>query len=513
MNRIAIVCVVVAAWAAGSLAAAPARAAQWHVAPGHAAASDSSTGTPERPLKTFAKALDLAKGGDTIVLAAGEYPAAAIGKTYDKPLTIRAAKDARAAFVGGLSINRGGGLRLSGLVFTWTEATRPANPMGTFVAITGAQDVEIAECEFVDDPKRTEWAGWLCNITDSRGITVRDTKAHHFYFGFSAHRSRDVTFRNLEIGPWTHEDAIRVTDSEGPVLIEGSHICNMAVAGRKGGHVDAIQVVGWAENLTVRNCHIHGMGQGIGAFGGRDRRHKNWRIEGNLIYDVYAPHVCSVYNGDGIVVVNNTFPQNRPILSNCTGGIVRNNIIGVSGAKEPGVESDYNLYIPQGPKLGEHDLVGVDPKFVNAPLATIKSDSRRLKEMTRSKFFLRGALRSLFAVGDLVEVVNSDGSARDGKQHKVTAVGDDFVEVDPPLAGDPAWAGIVLHKWPAGHKNLVPDYRLRPDSPAIDSADSTVKRDKDRDGHEPTDAPGTANTGAGPVKYLDRGAFEFTRGK
>ncbi|HOI56749.1 MAG TPA: DUF1565 domain-containing protein, partial [Phycisphaerae bacterium] len=240
MNRIAIVCVVVAAWAAGSLAAAPARAAQWHVAPGHAAASDSSTGTPERPLKTFAKALDLAKGGDTIVLAAGEYPAAAIGKTYDKPLTIRAAKDARAAFVGGLSINRGGGLRLSGLVFTWTEATRPANPMGTFVAITGAQDVEIAECEFVDDPKRTEWAGWLCNITDSRGITVRDTKAHHFYFGFSAHRSRDVTFRNLEIGPWTHEDAIRVTDSEGPVLIEGSHICNMAVAGRKGGHVDAI---------------------------------------------------------------------------------------------------------------------------------------------------------------------------------------------------------------------------------------------------------------------------------
>jgi hypothetical protein len=461
----------------------------------------------------LAKALELAKGGDALVLATGEYPAVTISKAYEPPLTIRAAKDARPALVGGLTVSRGGGLRISGLLFTWTPATRPSRPMTTFLAITGAQDVEIADCEFVDDPKLTDWVGWLCNISDSRRITVRDSKAHHFYFGFSATRSWEVTFRNLVIGPWTHEDAIRFTECEGPVLVEGCHIYNMVVAGRKTGHVDALQVVGWTDNLTVRNCRMHGMAQGIGAFGGRDRRHKNWHVEGNLIYDVYAPHACSVINADGVVVINNTFPQNRPILSNCTGGVVRNNIIGAAPAREAGVDYDYNLYILQGQKLGEHDLVGVDPKFVNAPLATLKSDSRRLSEMTRSKFFFRGGLRDAVAVGDLVEVVNSDGSPRDGTPRKVTTVGDDFVEVAPPIDTDPAWAGIVLHKWPAGHKDLVPDYRLRKDSPAIDSADGSVKRRKDLLGNEPTDITETPNTGVGPVKYLDRGAFEFVPGK
>ena len=64
-----------------------------------------------------------------------------------------------------------------------------------------------------------------------------------------------------------------------------------------------------------------------------------------------------------------------------------------------------------------------------------------------------------------------------------------------------------------GQKDLTPDYRLKPDSPAIDSADGSVKRGRDMDGHEATDAPGVANTGAGDVKYLDRGAFEFVPAK
>jgi len=502
---------VIAAWTIGWLAAvSPTPAAELVVDPKGAASADGNPGTAAKPLKTLAKALELAKGGDTILLGTGEYPAVAISKTYQEPLTIRAAKGAKPVMTGGVTITDGGGVRLSGLVFTWPADGRPTRSMTTFIRIAGSKDVEIADCEIFDDPKLTEWAGWACSVNGSERVTVRDTKAHHFYFGFSAYQSRDVTFRNLTIGPWTHEDGIRATECEGPILIEGCTISNTGVAGRKGGHVDGIQVVHWTDNLTIRNCHIHGMGQGIGAFNSRERRRKNWHIEGNLVYDVYAPHVCTVCDCDGVTITNNTFPQNRPLLVRCTGGVVKNNIIGSgSSIKGEDVLADYNLYIDARAKAGGHDLVGVDPKFVNVPLLRLKSDRRRLKEMTRSKFFFREGLKDKIAVGDIIEVMNSDGSARDAKPRKVTAVGDNWLEVDTPIANDPDWAGVVVFKWPAGQKNLVPDYHLRADSPAVDSADGSVKRGPDREGHEPADTPGVANSGAGDVKYLDRGALEF----
>jgi len=510
MTRFKVLAIlIIVVWATG-WPAAVSLAAEFAVDPKGAASGDGNPGTVAKPLKTLAKALELAKAGDTILLGTGDYPAVAIGKTYMKPLTLRAAKGARPVMTGGVAITNGGGVRLSGLVFTWPAGGRPAKAMTPFIEIADSKDVEIAECEFFDDPKLSEWVGWTCSVNGSEKVTVRDSKAHHFYFGFSAYRSRDVTFRNLDIGPWTHEDGIRATECEGPVLIEGCHITNTGMAGRKGGHVDGIQVVHWTDNLTIRNCHIHGMGQGIGAFNSGKRRRKNWHIEGNLVYDVYAPHVCTVCDCDGVTVVNNTFPQNRPLLVRCTGGVVKNNIIGSgSGVTGEGVVADYNLYIDARAKVGEHDLVGVDPKFVNVPLLTLKSDSRRLKEMTRSKFFFREGLKGRIAVGDIVEVMNTDGSARDARPRKVTTVEDDWLVVDTPIANDPDWAGVVVFKWAAGQKSLVPDYHLKAGSPAIDSADGSVKRGRDRDGHEPTDAPGIANTGAGEVKYLDRGALEF----
>lgn len=498
-----VVMLVVAAWTIGwSAAASPASAAEVVVDPKGGAAGE-----------TLNRALASAKAGDIIVLGSGEYPAVVIGKTYDKPLTIRAAKGARPLMTGGLAVRSGGGVRVSGLVFTWAAGRRPRTGMTPFIEIASSKDVEVAECEIFDDPKLTEWVGWACSVNGSERVTVRDTKAHHFYFGFSAYQSKDVIFRNLTIGPWSHEDALRATECDGPILIEGCRISNAVVAGTKTGHCDAIQVVHWTDNLTVRNCYMSGVAQGFGAFA-TERRRKNWHFEGNVVYDVYAPHVCSILSCDGVTVINNTFPQNRPIVSDCTAAVVKNNIIGAGTAvKGESITADYNLYITGRDKGGEHDLVGVDPKFANAPLLTLRSDNRRLKEMTRSKFFIRESLTGRLAVGDIVEVLNSDGSARDAKPRKVTGVGPDWLEIDKPIDNNPDWAGVVIYKWPAGAKSLVPDYHLKPDSPAIDSADSSVKRTRDLDGHEPTDVRTVPNTGTGPVKYLDRGAFELAPDK
>jgi hypothetical protein len=460
--------------------------------------------------KTLAEVLEQTEPGDTILLATGEYGAVSISKAYDKPLTVSAAKGAKPVMTGGVSVAKARGVHLAGLTFTWPAGARPSNPKATFLAITDSQDVDVSGCEFYDDPKRNEWVGWVCDIRNSQKVLVRDSKAHHIYFGFSVEAGKDVTFRNLDVGPWSHEDAIRMMNCDGPILVEGCHLTNTGVAGPKTGHLDGIQVVYWTDNLTIRNCHIHGIQQGIGAFASKERRRKNWHIEGNLIYDTFAPHVCSVYDCDGVVIVNNTFPQNQPILKGCTGGVVKNNICGVGdGAKVEGVEADYNLWTAARTKVGEHDLVGVEAKFVNAPLLVLRSDYSKNKEMTRSKFLFRGAVKGQIAVGDVVEVFNTDGSARDAKPRKVTAVGDNWLEVDKPIDRDSDTSGVFVYKWPADAKSLVPDYRLRPDSPVIDSADGSVKRKVDRDGHEPTDVPSVPNTGGGDVKYLDRGAFEF----
>jgi hypothetical protein len=501
----------------GCLVSAAASAAEFAVDPNSASASDQNPGSADKPLKTLAKALELAKGGDTILLGSGDYPAVTISRTYDKPLTIGAAKGARPVMTGGLAIVKGGGLRISGLTFTWSAATRPASdPKKPFIAIENSKDVEIAGFELYDDPNLNQWVGCAASIGNSQGVTIRDGNAHNFYFGFSTYRSKDVTLRNLDIRMWSYEDGARVTECPGPVLIEGCHITNSGKAGAKGGHVDGIQSVYWNENITIRNCQIHGLGQGIGAFGGgKDgRRLKNWRVEGCLIYDTYAPHVCSIYDCDGVTLVNNTFPNNQPFLTRSTGIVLQNNIIGLGGGRSydsNGLVADFNLWVT-GAKVGEHDLAGVDPKFVNAPLLKITSDPARSKDSTKSKLFFRETLKGKLAVGDTVEVYVMDGSARDAKARKVTAVTDNSLEIDPPLEGDPG-AGVAVFKWPAGTKDMVSDFRPKADSPAIDSADSSVKRGKDMDGHEPTDAPGVADTGAGDVKYLDRGAFEFVPAK
>src|SRR5689334_19615597 len=49
----------------------------WHVATGGNAA-DSNPGTAERPVATVAKAVSLAKPGDTILFSPGTYPCSAV---------------------------------------------------------------------------------------------------------------------------------------------------------------------------------------------------------------------------------------------------------------------------------------------------------------------------------------------------------------------------------------------------------------------------------------------------
>jgi len=83
------------------------------------------------------KALEVAAGGDTIVLYSAEYPAAAFEKSYQKTLTVAAGKDQKPVMTQGLSFRKAGNIKLDGLTFTWPRDKRPA-ARTTFLEMTNS---------------------------------------------------------------------------------------------------------------------------------------------------------------------------------------------------------------------------------------------------------------------------------------------------------------------------------------------------------------------------------------
>ena len=518
MERHLLTTLIVTMFAASGAFAAGERGASLYV--DSAKGSDEADGSQAKPLKTLAKALSLAKGGETIWLADGQYPAVAIGKKYAREVVVRAVNKLGAMMVGGVVIAQAENVRLQDLRFAWTPATRPKQDKDPFIGITNSKHVEVVGCEIADDPKRDVYAGFSIPVSNSDHVTIRDCRIHHVYMGPTFSRSTNCTASGLTIGPWSHEDGIRVMECEGPTLIENCHISNEGNQGRRTGHVDALQVVYWSDNLTIRNCVIHNASQAIGAFRCKDRRRKNWRIEGNLIYDVYTPHYCTVVETDGIIVVNNTFPQGPVNLSNCTGGVVKNNIFGDGTLRSECIkEADHNLWIQASggsgsrkQKFGPHDLAGVEAKFVNAPKFFGKCDywGKGAKEsFTDRKVVVGGSIDGKIAVGDQVELLIADGRPRDGVLRKVVKVEGRMIEVDKPTDVTMKGKMVLIYNWGREATSAKLDYHLRPGSPAIDSADGGVDRVKDMDGHAAFDHADTPNTGAGKIKHLDRGAFEY----
>ena len=508
-----------------TLLAGPVPAATYIVDSRHTRSSDDNAGTAESPFNTLTKAIAVAKGGDLVLLASGEYPAVSITTRYPETMTVRAREGAKPVFFDGVEFNGAQRVRIEGVTFTWRKDAKPSR-MKPFIRIDGSRHIEVADCSITDDADKTEWLGMAASINASEHVTMRDCDIHYVYFGVSVTASEHVLLQGLDVGPWSHEDGIRATECLGPVLIEGCHLTNAAVAGRKGGHVDAIQVVFWSDNLTIRNCHIHGVAQAIGAFHCVDprasipnRRRKDWRIEGNLIYDVYTPHTCTICETDGVAVVNNTFPQGAATLFECTEGVVKNNIFHSGHLRPECIEtSDHNLWINaygssgRQQTYGPNDVVGVNPTFANAPKFFGRCDfwgKGKKEQFTDRKLTVGESINGKIAVGDQIELLICDGRPRDGVLRKVVRVEGREIEVDSPTDVSMKGKMVLVYNWGPKPTSTKPDYRLQPGSPAVDSADGSVDRGNDMDGHAAFDHPDTPNTGAGSVKYLDRGAFEY----
>ena len=494
------------------------RGATVTVAGAAAGASDENPGTSARPLKTIAKGLALAKPGDTVLVKAGKYAETiVVDKSGEegKPLVLRAAPGETVTILGGMNVAQCSHVRVEGFTFAAGEQMKGRR---VFVEVRECRDAELAGLEISEKPENPDWYYRGIDIYGCERLTFRDSKIHHVDLGVNLGSDRDCVVRNLEIGPWDHEDGLRMMRCDG-IVVEGCHIQSeeMYRPGNthpRSGHIDGIQIIRKNDNITVRNCHIHGTAQGIGVFTdsfgqveGWNEPRKNFRIEGNLILTFNRYQGISMYRVENPVVVNNTLPVSRLEIGTATGdkGVVRNNIAAIGSVSSNITDVDCNIWTEEvkgGTKGGPRDLVKVWPLFVNAPTYDEATDYKRVAEFTEGKVIFPDELDGRIVAGDRIEV-NGDRVLR-----KVTRVEGKEVEFVPPLAARPTAAPRVAN-WKTGTTSFERDYRLKAGSPAIDSADSGVGRSPDRYGIAAVDVKAVENKGLGDKPYLDRGAFEY----
>ncbi|HUT57172.1 MAG TPA: right-handed parallel beta-helix repeat-containing protein [Phycisphaerae bacterium] len=387
------------------------------------AGDDGNPGTSARPLKTLDKALQTTAGGEVILLRSGRYPAVTINKVYPRTVTLRAEANHKPVLES-VHVDKAARIALEGLTFFVPDARSDRH---VYVRVNHSEHVAIRDVAIVgeinDDWKAKKSVA--IGIGDSNHVSVVGGTIHHVQFGVTCSRCRDLRVAGMNVGPF-REDGIRFKNCVG-VVCEDNHVHHSNKTLKE--HCDGIQMIYWSHDVVLRNNHIHDVNQGIGAFAASKQKRRNWRVEGNLIYNQKNPNTLSIFDADAPVIIHNTLPQAGPRIKGCTGAVVMNNIFAFPGsAADPNQvkREDYNLFVSaertrQKPK-GAHDLLGVDPRFVDAN-------------------------------------------------------------------------GF--------------DFRLRPDSPAIDAAAGEFGRRKDLAGNAPYDHKPAPNRGAGKPPYLDLGALEY----
>lgn len=414
-------------WAAAEDAMPVPRIVKLYVDP--AKGNDANAGTAEKPLATVAKALALAVEGqvDVIQLADGKYGALEITTKFPRQV-ILAAGPAPAAPVqplapGGatvvapqtkplferIAITDAENVTLSGLHFSVPDAKTEKH---VYVSVSKSKHIVLRDLQIAGEVNQ-DWAAKKSiglGVGDSEDVTVAGGFIRYTQFGVTVSRVKKISVSNMDIGPF-REDGVRFKNCDG-VVCENCHIHDAHKT--KAEHCDGIQMIYWSHNVVLRNNHIHNVNQGIGAFSEDKEKRRNWRIEGNLIYNIYNPNTMSIYDAESPVIVNNTLPQAGVNLRGTTGAIVKGNIMAFPGAatsSEAVKEEDYNLFMSLGntkeKPRGSHDLVSVDPQFVDAAKFDfrLKSGSPAIDSGTAE--FARGADLQGRKPHDVPEVKNT----------------------------------------------------------------------------------------------------------
>jgi parallel beta-helix repeat protein len=408
--------------------------------------SDGGPGTASDPFCTIGAAAEVAVAGDTVVVSAGTYA----GTSVDPAHSGTAARPIRFTAAPGALIS--GGTRAfaltgrSDIVISGFTITRTSS---YGISVSGGSNVVISR-------NTISFAGRPAAGLAAAGIYVRDLAG------------------GLVSGNVSHDNSshgIYLLGSTTRVIVRSNRSYHNAYQFER--NAVGIFVTG-PGNTIERNLTYANEDSGINVYPGAD----NTVVTGNVSYD-NGDHGIDNLNVSGGRITGNT------VVGNCTAGI---NVEGSSG----------HYIIENNVAVNNGTGAKINPTPISPPGAYTNLCHRRdgnigvwdsAPTTTRADFNLvwQGGAGAEYVWGGTAYQARSALHAATGQEaHGIVA---------RPGFADPA------------HWNL----QLTGRSPAIDSANSAAPGELLYDilGHRRIDDPRVRNTGAGPRRYDDRGAYEF----
>ncbi len=286
------------------------------------------------------QALAAATGGETIVLAAGNYGRLAMIDSlsvefdFASNVTIRSEDPAAPAVVTGLDMRGASNITFDGITFDYTFNAgdpihhRPFN-------VTNSENITIRNATFDGDVAEgvspvDDGYGYALGlgIRGSTGVTVENSEFFNFHRGLSVLESSNVTVRGNDVHSM-RSDGMNFVEVTG-VVIEGNHLHDFHGSLASGDHRDFIQFwtngtdtpstdivirgnfldIGdgdWTQSIFMRNEEVD-WGAGPEMF------YRNILIEDNVIINGHT-HGITVGQTVGLIIRNNSVLHddgNRP---------------------------------------------------------------------------------------------------------------------------------------------------------------------------------------------------------
>jgi hypothetical protein len=287
-----------------------------------------------RTASELQRALEDARGGETILLAAGDYGNLELqGRDagqfqYQSTVTIRSAvtDPAEHAVFSGLTLNRVVNLDIEHVTFDYDAAPgAPGNEK--FTQVLRSQDVAIRnvifdgdlaeELDAVSDGYAT---GIGLHVDQSRGIEIVDSTFSEFHRAATFWRTDDLKITGNDVHSM-RSDGFNFADVDN-VLIEGNHIHSFIASFDSEDHRDFIQFWTAATDSPSVNVIIRGNLLDVGdgdwtqsifinneqvEFGlaGEEMFYQDFLIEDNVIRNAQL-HGITVREIDGLTIRNNT---------------------------------------------------------------------------------------------------------------------------------------------------------------------------------------------------------------
>ncbi|WP_170349862.1 right-handed parallel beta-helix repeat-containing protein [Ruegeria atlantica] len=282
--------------------------------------SQSQNGQVIQNAQGLNQALNHASGGETLLLAGGNYDALIVKRAFKTPVTIRSADPSSPACFTGLRLKNAGNLILDGLMFDYSFQRGDKHRTNHF-GIANGHNITITNSVFDGDYNTGIGHGLGLQITGSSKITISNSLFRKWWKALTAFKTTHLTLSRNQFYD-IRADGMALSGIDN-LTIELNRFHTFR-GGNSRDHRDMIQLMRTtnrgSSNIVIRD-NVFDIGAGdytqtifMGKSGKNTSdpllRHKNVLIENNVIYNAHM-HGISVHGADNLSIRKNSIIRVR----------------------------------------------------------------------------------------------------------------------------------------------------------------------------------------------------------